>query len=97
MTGEVIPADQARRIGLVTELVPHGRLLERALELAHAAADAPSSTMCSLKRMYAVGTTSIVGGSRMIADEISLNHEPDFDALELRRIAIIERNRAQLG
>ena len=33
-TGEVIDAELALRIGLVTELVAHERLLDRALELA---------------------------------------------------------------
>jgi enoyl-CoA hydratase len=44
LTGETVSAEVAARIGLVTEVVPHGRLRERALELAGlvAAADAVS-------------------------------------------------------
>src|SRR5215471_6145043 len=33
-TGEMIPAEEARRIGLVTRVVPHDELLDRARELA---------------------------------------------------------------
>ena len=36
MTGEVVDAARAERIGLVTEVVPHEQLIERALELAGA-------------------------------------------------------------
>jgi enoyl-CoA hydratase/carnithine racemase len=34
-TGDVIPAQEAARIGLVTKTVPHERLLPEAMELAH--------------------------------------------------------------
>jgi enoyl-CoA hydratase/carnithine racemase len=34
MTGEVVDAARAERIGLITEVVAHDRLLDRALELA---------------------------------------------------------------
>ena len=40
MTGEVVDAARAERIGLVTEMVPHERLLDRAVQLATAIADA---------------------------------------------------------
>jgi enoyl-CoA hydratase/carnithine racemase len=36
MTGEVVDAARAEQIGLVTEVVPHDRLLQRAVELAGA-------------------------------------------------------------
>jgi enoyl-CoA hydratase/carnithine racemase len=38
-TGEVIVAVRAERIGLVTEVDPHRRLLDRAIELATQVAD----------------------------------------------------------
>ena len=43
MTGEVIDADRALRIGLVTEVVAHDRLLDRAVELAAMVAEVPGT------------------------------------------------------
>ncbi len=96
MTSEVVDAARAERIGLVTELVPHDRLRARALELALSVADAPGLTMRALKRMYAEGTEKTFGPSRQLADQFAANHDSDLDNLEQRRIAVQERNRAQL-
>lgn len=53
MTGEVIDAAEALRIGLVTEVVPHADLLPRALALARAAVEVPPELLLPLKAMYA--------------------------------------------
>jgi enoyl-CoA hydratase len=45
LTGRLVPADEALGIGLLTELVPAGRHLERALELAEGLANFPQETM----------------------------------------------------
>ena len=45
LTGRMIPADEAHAMGLVNEVVPPGRHLERALELAEALARFPQETM----------------------------------------------------
>jgi enoyl-CoA hydratase len=45
LTGRLVPADEALQMGLLTELVPVGRHLERALELAHNLANFPQETM----------------------------------------------------
>lgn len=45
LTGRVIGAAEAERIGLVNEVVPRGRGLERALELAHYLAQLPQPAM----------------------------------------------------
>jgi enoyl-CoA hydratase len=45
LTGRIVEADEAERIGLVTELVPAGGHLERALEMAEALARFPQETM----------------------------------------------------
>ena len=47
LTGRMVGAEEAARIGLVTELVPHGRHLSRALELAEALAAFPQETLRS--------------------------------------------------
>lgn len=45
ITGRVIDADEAHRIGLVNEVVPSGSCLERAVELAQQIAELPQSAM----------------------------------------------------
>jgi enoyl-CoA hydratase len=45
ITGRVIDADEALRIGLVNEVVPSGRSLERAVELALAIAELPQGAL----------------------------------------------------
>jgi enoyl-CoA hydratase len=45
LTGRLVPADEAQGMGLITELVPAGRHLERALELAEGLAAFPQETM----------------------------------------------------
>jgi enoyl-CoA hydratase len=45
LTGRIVAAEEAERIGLVTELVAPGRHLERALEYAEALAGFPQDTM----------------------------------------------------
>jgi enoyl-CoA hydratase len=45
LTGRLVPVDEALGMGLVTELVPAGRHLERALELAEGLAKFPQETM----------------------------------------------------
>ncbi|HEY2602944.1 MAG TPA: crotonase/enoyl-CoA hydratase family protein [Thermoleophilaceae bacterium] len=45
LTGRLVPADEALRMGLLTELVLAGRHLERALELAEGLAAFPQETM----------------------------------------------------
>src|SRR3954465_12962598 len=50
LTGRMVPADEALAIGLLTEIVPPGRHLERALELAEALARFPQETMLADRR-----------------------------------------------
>ena len=50
LTGRPVDADEALRIGLVNEVVPRGRHLERALELAERIAGFPQETMLADRR-----------------------------------------------
>jgi enoyl-CoA hydratase len=45
LSGRIVEVEEAERIGLVTEVVPLGRHLERALEIAEALARFPQETM----------------------------------------------------
>jgi enoyl-CoA hydratase/carnithine racemase len=96
MAGEVIDAPLAQRIGLVTEVVPHDRLRERALQLATAIGEVPPDAMVSIKRIYTESATSLIGPSLAIESAIARTHDPDLAHLEQRRLAVLDRNRAQL-
>ena len=50
LTGRVVNADEALAMGLVNEVVPPGRALERALELAEGIARFPQDTMLADRR-----------------------------------------------
>jgi enoyl-CoA hydratase/carnithine racemase len=50
LTGRMVPADEALAMGLVNELVPAGRHLERALAIAEALARFPQETMLADRR-----------------------------------------------
>jgi len=97
MTGEVVGADRAEKIGLVTEVVPHEHLRARALELAGAAAEVPAEAMRGLKRIYTASAASLIGPALAIETEIARQHSPDPDGLEERRVAVTRRNRGQLS
>jgi len=94
--GEVIDADRALRIGLVTEVVAHDRLVDRAVELAAMVAEVPAETMRAMKGVYVSGAAGAVGAAltaeRAAADE----QRPDLSLLEQRRAAVTERNRRQV-
>ncbi|MFG3022398.1 enoyl-CoA hydratase [Streptomyces sp. NPDC048254] len=97
MTGDVVDAHRAERIGLVTEVVPHDRLRGRAVELAAAVAEVPGQPMGELKRIYTEGALSVIGSSLDIETTIARAQQPDFAGLEQRRIAVTRRSRTQLG
>jgi enoyl-CoA hydratase len=50
LTGRLVPADEALAIGLLTEVVPPGAHLDRALEIAEALARFPQETMLADRR-----------------------------------------------
>jgi enoyl-CoA hydratase len=94
MTGQVVEAVTAERIGLVTEVVPHDQLMPRVMECARAIAEVPPDTVRALKEMYvaqaAVGP--VLAGER----EIAARHVPDWAGLDKRRLDVMARNRAQI-
>src|SRR5213080_808190 len=67
LTGRMVPADEALAMGLLTELVPVGTHLDRALEYAEALATFPQVTMLADRR-------SAIEGLGMTLDE-GLAHE----------------------
>ncbi|WP_292991534.1 enoyl-CoA hydratase [Mycobacterium sp.] len=96
MTGEVIDAGRAAEIGLVTEVVPHGQLLGRAVELAAQIAEVPAPIMAGLKEIYVTGAAPIVQPALAAEQAIAGAQTLDRDGLEDRYAEISERNRRQI-
>src|SRR4051794_12556825 len=76
LSGRIVDADEARELGLVTEVVPPGRHLERALEIAEALARFPQDTMLADRR------AAIEGLGMPLADGIALEAESSRTTLE---------------
>ena len=95
-TGEVINAAQALRIGLVSELVAHEGLLDRAVELAASIAEVPAETMRALKNIYVSGTAGTIDAALAAERAAAAEHQPDLALLEQRRAAVTARNRRQV-
>ncbi|MDT7549905.1 MAG: hypothetical protein QOE84_2299 [Actinomycetota bacterium] len=96
LTGEVIDAAEALRIGLVTEVLPHARLLPRAIELAAAVAELPADVVLPLKQMYVASDGPGLAHALAEEDRIASSQRIDHDGLEARRVAVMSRNHAQL-
>jgi enoyl-CoA hydratase len=96
MTGEVIDAARAERIGLVTEVVPHERVVHRAVELAAQIAQVPGPTMLGLKDIYVRGSSTVVDPALAAEDDIAGSQEHDLAGLEQRRLDVIKGNKSQL-
>jgi enoyl-CoA hydratase/carnithine racemase len=97
LTGEVVDAETALRIGLVTEVVPHDRLRDRALEIAVMMADVPTTTMRALKGLYRDNASTTVGPA--LANELrtSRANPPAYDQVDARRKAVMERNKSAIS
>ena len=96
MTGEVVDAARAERIGLVTEVVAHERLLERAVELAAQIADVPRPTMRGLKEIYTKGAAAVIDPALAAEEAIAFAQHRDFDTLDVRFRAVTQRNKEQI-
>jgi enoyl-CoA hydratase len=96
MTGEVVNAARAERIGLVTEVVTHDRLLPRAVELASQIAEVPAPIMAGLKEIYVTGSAAVTGPALAAEQDIAGAQELDRDGLGARYAEIAERNRRQI-
>lgn len=96
MTGEVFDAARAERLGLVTEVVPHDRLLERALELATAITEVPGPIMLSLKEIYVRGSATVVDPALAAENDISGSQERDMEGLGARFGEVSARNKGQI-
>ncbi|KRE33600.1 enoyl-CoA hydratase [Mycobacterium sp. Soil538] len=96
MTGEVVDAARAERIGLVTEVVAHDRLLGRAVDLATQIADVPGPTMRGLKEIYTSGAAAVTDPALAAEERIAFAQHREFDSLGDRFTAVAQRNREQI-
>ena len=96
MTGEVITAERAERISLVTEVVDHDRLVPRALELAGQIAEVPGPTMLGLKEIYTEGAAAVIDPALAAEARIAFAQHRDFGELGDRLSAVTARNKSQL-
>ena len=69
LSGRIVEAAEARDLGLVTEVVPQGRHLERAIEIAEALARFPQDTLLADRR------AAIEGLGLPLADGLALESE----------------------
>ncbi len=76
LTGRIIDAQEALGMGMLTEVVPDGRHLERALELADGLARFPQSTMLADRR------AAIEGFGMPLADALALEAEAGPEVFE---------------
>lgn len=97
MTGEVIDARRAERIGLVTEVVSHDQLRTRAIELATMIAEVPASTMAGLKEIYQRGAATVTDPALAAEQEITRTVRPDTGGLAGRKDEVAARNKRQIA
>jgi enoyl-CoA hydratase len=93
LTGMFIDAGTAAEWGLLNEVVPHGLLMERTLELANQIAEADSATLSQLLAMYATNADAPTESYR---DELRFSRKymaEHFDdaAFATKRDGIISR------
>lgn len=96
-TSEVVDAALALRIGLVTEVVPHHQLLDRALHVAAWIAEGEARAVQSLKRMYESGWQATTGQALQIETQLAAANTPAWSEIEANRRRVLDRNRAQLS
>jgi enoyl-CoA hydratase len=96
MTGEVVDAARAERIGLVTEVVAHERLVDRALELAGQIAEVPGPTMLGLKEIYTTGAAAVIDRALAAEESIAFAQHRHFEGLGDQFRAVSERNKRQI-
>jgi enoyl-CoA hydratase len=76
LTGRIVDAEEALTMGLVTEVVPPGRHVERALEIAEALARFPQDTMLADRR------AAIEGLGMTLASGLELEARSGLETLE---------------
>jgi len=97
MTGEVVDAEQALRLGLVSEVAPHEQLRERALAAAGRISSVDERMMLGVKQMYVESAAGYLDHALGVEDRVKDANVPDFDKIEQRRVEVMASNHSQLA
>jgi enoyl-CoA hydratase/carnithine racemase len=92
----VVDAVRAERIGLVTEVVAHESVVERAIELAAQVTEVPGQVMLGLKEIYVRGASAVIDPALAAEDDIAGSQDHDQAGLGERFRSVSERNKSQL-
>lgn len=97
LSGDFVDAQQALRVGLVTEVVPHDRLLTAAVDVAVSIVGNDQAGVRTLLESYRRAEDHLVEPALVVEDETSRSWMNDFDPSRVadRRSAVIGRGRAQ--
>ncbi|MCJ7671938.1 MAG: enoyl-CoA hydratase [Acidimicrobiia bacterium] len=95
LTGNFVDAAEAHRIGLVNHVVGHDELLGTAHSLAVAMAANDGPTVRHLKELYDHNAALPVGEALAHEQAVFRDFRVDFDEIERRRAAIVDRGRSQ--
>jgi enoyl-CoA hydratase len=96
MTGEIIDAQTAARIGLLSEVVPHAELRSRTVALAEKIAEVEPRMMLGIKQMYMEGAATHVEPALAVETRVAAENPPAFDEIEQRRRDVMAGNRRVL-
>ena len=95
LTGNFLDAAEAHRIGLVNHVVAHDDLLPTARRLAADIAGNDGPTVRHLKHLYDENARLTVGDALANEQAVFRAFRVDFDEIERRRRAVIDRGRSQ--
>lgn len=95
-TGNFVDAALALRIGLVNEVVPHERLLPRALALAADMATVGPEDLAELRAMYRRSELGTAADAAAHEHEVLRRRSMDAAGVVARRDGVIDRGRGQV-
>jgi enoyl-CoA hydratase len=95
LTGSFIDAAEAHRLGLVNHVVAHEELASTAHSLAMDIAGNDGPTVRHLKQLYDHNAALPVGEAIAHEQAVFRDYRVDFDEIERRRAAIVDRGRSQ--
>ncbi|MBV6756157.1 enoyl-CoA hydratase [Rhodococcus opacus] len=97
LSGDFVDAQQALRVGLVTEVVPHDQLLTAAVDVAVSIVGNDQAGVRTLLESYRRAEDHLVKPALSVEDETSQKWMKEFDPSRVagRRAAVIGRGRTQ--